>query len=83
MEPEDHQDTADYGGRGRAAGNKQAQQIRDGNFDQAFDESAENVRDIARSKGDPTRYDQAIKEAQAYKDCLEEHGLLLDNGEDH
>ena len=81
MEPKDHRDTADYGGRGKMVRNRQAQQIRDGNFDQAFDESADNVRAIAKKRGDPARYDQAIKEARAYKDCLKANGLLPESGE--
>ena len=76
MEPEDHTDTADYGGRGTALRDRQAQQIQEGKFDQAFEESAANVRAIAKGRGDPTRYDQAIKEAKAYKDCLKKNGLL-------
>ena len=81
MEPEDHQDTADHGFVGRSARDRQARQIRDGNFDQAFDESADDVRSIAKSRGDPSRYDQAIKEAKAYKDCLKANGLLPGPGE--
>lgn len=81
MEPKDHRNTADNGFQGRAVRDRQAQQIRDGNFDQAFNESADDLRDIAKSRGDPSRYDQAIKEAEAYKDCLKANGLLPGKGE--
>ena len=81
MERKDHRKTADNGGGGKAVRDRQAQQIREGNFDQAFEESADNVRAIAKSRGDPTKYDQAIKEAKAYKDCLKAHGLLPGTGE--
>ena len=80
MEPEDHQDTSDYGGRGRAARSKQAQQIQSGNFYQVLDESVSNVREIAKSRGDPNRYNKAIKEARDYKDCLKAHELLPSTG---
>ena len=80
MEPEDHRDTADYGW-GQAARDRQAKLIREDKFDQAFNESAKDIRGIAESRGDPTRYDQAIKEAKAYKDCLKANGLLPETGE--
>ena len=80
MEFRDHRNTADNGFQGRAVRERQAQQIREGNFNQAFDESVDDVRDIAKKAGDPTRYDQAIKEAKAYKDCLKANGLLPGKG---
>ena len=81
MEPEDHAETADNGGaRGNAVRERQAKLIREGKFDQAFNESAKDGRAIAERAGDPTRYDQAIKEAEAYKGCLKKSGLLLGMG---
>ncbi|MFF8803044.1 MULTISPECIES: hypothetical protein [unclassified Methylobacterium] len=76
MRPEDHQDTADYGGRGQKARDSQRKLIEGGNFDKAFEQSAENVKDIAKQRDDPGRYDEAIEEERLYRECLEEHGLL-------
>ena len=75
MDPEDHAETQTYGGGGKQARDAQRDMIQSGDFDKAFDEDAENVRNIAKSKGQEGKYDQAIEEARAYKDCLKEHNM--------
>ncbi len=71
----DHRATSSYGNR-PAAQQYRAQQadlIRQGKYGEAFTNDAADVRRVASEAGEPSRYDQAIKEAQAYADCVAEH----------
>ena len=82
MEPGDHRETLSWGSSSDAAAYRQSQQdlINKGKFMDAFENDAANARQIAADAGDPTRYDQAIKEARAYAECLEKNGLTQKQG---
>ncbi len=47
--------------------------IKRGRYMEAFDNDAADVRRVARYAGDPGRYDEAIKEAQDYAECVEKN----------
>lgn len=80
MLQEDHVDTHTYGRGGLAGREAQRKLLEGGNFDQAFELDVDDIKQIAKDRGDPQRYDEAIKEARAYKDCLKKHGITPGSG---
>jgi hypothetical protein len=79
MDPADHHETSSNG-RGGAEARQFRQMIGDllktGNWRQAMAIEIRDVREIARSIGDPRKYNEAIGEMLEYFRCLEKHGLL-------
>ena len=77
MERLDHKETLSFGNYKAAQLYREQQQklIEKGSFKEAFANDAADVRRVAAEAGDPTRYDEAIREAQAYADCLQQHKL--------
>ncbi|EKM99870.1 MULTISPECIES: hypothetical protein [unclassified Acidocella] len=73
MEPKDHRDTASYGGGAgpEAYREKQAELIKEGKLLDATKMDIEDVKKIAAASGDPAKYDEALKEMQAYAECLQ------------
>jgi hypothetical protein len=53
----------------------QARLLKAGKFDEVFASDIANVREVAKNAGDPTRYDEAIKEMIKYKERLDKHGI--------
>ena len=84
MEPADHHQTASWGNSKDAVAYRarQTELIRNGKFTEAFANDVQDARRIAAEAGDPKRYDQAIKEALAYLDCLSKHNLTSIGGPD-
>ncbi|WP_208990606.1 hypothetical protein [Agrobacterium tumefaciens] len=78
MEELDHRKTMSNGNKGADGArwrSKQGDLIRDGKFKEALQMDIDDARRIAKEAGDPTRYDEAIKEAEEYAACREKHGL--------
>ena len=77
MEKVDHEKTLSWGSSAEARIYREQQEklIEDGKFDKAFANDAADVSRVAVRAGDPTRYDEAIREAQTYADCLQQHKL--------
>lgn len=78
MDRADHQKTMSNGNKGRVGAQwraKQAQLIRDGKFKEALQMDIDDARRIAKESGNPSKYDEAIKEAEEYAKCREKHGL--------
>ncbi|TBN12838.1 hypothetical protein EYC79_11520 [Agrobacterium cavarae] len=74
----DHQKTMSNGNKGAAGARWRAKQgdlIRDGKFKEALQMDIDDARRIAREAGNPTKYDEAIKEAEEYAACREKNGL--------
>lgn len=83
MDPTDHGKTMSNGNKG-AAGyawrKRQADLVGQGKFDEAMQMDIDDARRIARETGDPTKYDEAIKEAEEYAKCREKNGLNKPKG---
>lgn len=78
MDKTDHQKTMSNGNKGKAGAqwrSKQGDLIRNGKFKEAMQMDIDDARRIAKEAGDPTKYDEAIKEAEEYARCREQHGL--------
>ncbi len=78
MEELDHRKTMSNGNKGADGARwraKQGELIRDGKYKEALQMDIDDARRIAKEAGDPTRYDEAIKEAEEYAACREKHGL--------
>ena len=74
MEEVDHKETLSFGSFKAAElyRDQQRELIKAGKLKTAFANDAADVRRVAAEAGDPTRYDEAIKEAQAYAECLQQ-----------
>ena len=79
MDPKDHKKTTSNGNNG-AEGRKYRDGIKDkiaqGKWRDVMATEIKDARRVARKSGDPTKYNQAIKESLAYFKCLEKYGLL-------
>lgn len=75
MDPADHRNTQSYGGRGKQWREDQRQLMDQGKYGEALQNEIDDARRVAREAGDPNKYDQAIKEMQAYAECRKKHGL--------
>lgn len=73
MDPSDHRKTSSYGGGPDAAQYRaeQARLVQEGKLLDAAKRDVEDVKRVARRANDPGKYDEALKEAQAYLDCLQ------------
>ena len=82
MTPEDHELTASYrsGQAAQAYRQQQTDLINQGKYREALARHAADARRVAAQVGDPHNYDEAIKEAEAYADCLEQHKIKPNNG---
>lgn len=71
----DHKETLSYGYTREAQDYQDTQTdlIKQGRYMEAFDNDAADVRRVAQNAGDPGRYDQAIKEAQDYAECVDKN----------
>ncbi|MCJ8510561.1 hypothetical protein MUU53_22115 [Rhizobium lemnae] len=77
MDPKDHRQTSSYGG-GRTtpymAGQKR---LVDGdNFMGAIAMDIADIRRIAAKSGDPSKYDDAIRQMLQYARCLKQNGII-------
>ena len=77
MEEVDHKETLSFGSFKAAElyRDQQRELIKAGKLKTAFANDAGDVRRVAAQAGDPTRYSEAIKEAQAYADCLQQNNF--------
>ncbi|WP_205910256.1 hypothetical protein, partial [Rhizobium sp. FKY42] len=77
MDPKDHRQTSSYG-RGRTtpymAGQKRL--VDSGNFMGAIAMDIADIRRIAAKSGDPSKYDDAIRQMLQYAQCLKQNGII-------
>lgn len=78
MPPKEHQSTGSWGSGDDAKAYRDLQKklIEEGKWKEAFDMDVEDLKKLAEKLGDPNKFDQRIKDADAYRKCMEKHGLL-------
>lgn len=79
MNPFDHRETASHGWGGIEGARYRktiAELVGQGKWRQAMVEEIMDIRRVARESGDPTKYNEGIKEMLEYFKCLEKHKLL-------
>lgn len=77
--PSDHLLTSSHGQQGAAGARYRAQigaLLQQGKWREALKKEVADLRRVAKSVGDPKKYNQAIKEMMEYFKCLEMHNLL-------
>jgi hypothetical protein len=79
MDPRDHHKTQSNGRNGASSieyRNRLQELIEAGQWDEAIRLDIADVKAIAEAGGDPTKYDERIKEMLEYFECLKKHGFL-------
>jgi len=79
MHPDDHPQTSSHGHQGADGAvyrSNIAQKIKNGKWRDAIAEEIKDIKRIAQESGDPSRYNEAIKEMLEYFKCLKRHKLL-------
>ncbi len=78
MDPADHKDTSSSGSSRDAVRYRQMIErlLKDGKWRAAMSLEIDDIRSIAKSTGDPRKYNEAMLEMLEYFKCLEKNGLL-------